>query len=165
MGEKCREACQCKRHTPTEESKEKRSRRMAEIWEDPDSSHNSEERHQKLVDSLRGRAQEFTVSEGYRILGNQWDHPLAASGALAEHRKVLWEKLGCESLDCEHECYWSCGRVLTWGGIHGICADHLDGDTLNNDPENLVPSCIGCNTNRARAGDPLDWCPRSRTSS
>lgn len=80
-------------------------------------------------------------------------------GQLAEHRLVLWEKLGCKSLDCEHECHWSCGKTLTWSdGRLGIQADHLDGDTLNNNPENLVVSCVRCNVERGRAGNPVSWC-------
>lgn len=51
MGEKCREGCKCKRHTHTEESKQKRSKRMREIWEDLNSPHNSEERRQRLTNS------------------------------------------------------------------------------------------------------------------
>lgn len=31
---------------------------------------------------------------------------------------------------------------------HSVNVDHLDGDRLNNDPDNLVPSCGWCNTNR-----------------
>lgn len=80
-------------------------------------------------------------------------------GQLAEHRLVLWEKLGCKSLDCEHECHWSCGKTLTWSdGRLGIQADHLDGDTLNNNPENLVVSCVRCNVERGRAENPVSWC-------
>lgn len=77
-------------------------------------------------------------------------HPLTGSGDLSgrvfEHRLVLWEKLGCESLDCQHECHW-CGKPLTWTTIK---ADHVDEDKTNNDPENLVPSCNGCNITRSK---------------
>lgn len=100
----------------------------------------------------------YVDCDGYFILCGQDSHPLAYTGGmLAEHRKVLYDRLGCESLDCEHECYWGCGKVLTWGGTYGICADHLDGDKLNNDPENLVPSCSGCNTKRRFEGNPVVW--------
>lgn len=75
-------------------------------------------------------------------------HPLTGSGELSgrafEHRVVLWNTLGCNSLDCAHPCHW-CGKTLTWVNLK---ADHLDGDRLNNDPANLVPSCNGCNIKR-----------------
>lgn len=32
------------------------------------------------------------------------------------------------------------------GPVGSHVADHLDDDRLNNDPANLVPSCIPCNT-------------------
>jgi hypothetical protein len=44
-----------------------------------------------------------------------------------------------------------CGKAaLEWGGRGGnsIVVDHLDDDPLNNDPENLVPSCTQCNASR-----------------
>lgn len=84
---------------------------------------------------------------GYRALSGQHDHPLADSdGCVTEHRKVLYDKIGSGP----HLCYWGCGAVLSWGTIHGICVDHLDGDTMNNDPGNLVPSCFLCNIMRGR---------------
>jgi hypothetical protein len=67
------------------------------------------------------------------------------NGEVLEHRRVLYDAIG----PGPHECHWSgisgCGKVLEWGGTGGIQADHLDGDKLNNDPTNLVPSCLGCN--------------------
>lgn len=93
-------------------------------------------------------------------------HPLTGKGELSgnafEHRVVLWDKLGCQFLDCEHSCHW-CGKLLTWATIK---ADHIDGDGLNNDPENLVPSCNSCNICRGKAGSPADWTPkRSKVNS
>lgn len=78
------------------------------------------------------------------VLCNQYEHPLSRGGQLEEHRKVLYDKIG----PGPHYCHWDCGKLLEWGGIRGICSDHLDGDTLNNDPENLVPSCVVCNRQR-----------------
>lgn len=87
----------------------------------------------------------YIDKDGYRWLTMQQGHPLAGgSGGLAEHRKVLYEKIG----PGEHSCHW-CGKSLGWGTIHGIIADHLDGDILNNDPNNLVASCFSCNMLRA----------------
>ncbi|QDF18805.1 HNH endonuclease [Gordonia phage SCentae] len=91
----------------------------------------------------------FSKSRGYFVRTGVI-HPLTGKGELSgnvyEHRLVLWDKLGCESLDCRHECHW-CGRELTWATLK---ADHVDEDKTNNDPENLVPSCNGCNTYRGR---------------
>ena len=83
---------------------------------------------------------------GYRDLHMQQGHPLARSGGLlGEHRKVLYDKIG----PGEHPCYW-CGRTLSWGGLDGIVVDHIDEDRLNNDPNNLVPSCNPCNIGRGK---------------
>ena len=90
--------------------------------------------------------------EGYRILTGQ-RHPLAVEGAVAEHRKVLYDAIG----PGPHECHWGCGRLLEWGGRDGIHADHLDGDKTNNTPENLVVSCGPCNCLRAYDGNPRNW--------
>lgn len=92
------------------------------------------------------------INGGYRIIGAKPDHPLAGPKELAEHRKVLYEAIGSGS----HGCHW-CGRMLEWGGIQGIIPDHINGDTLDNRAENLVPSCTSCNMRRGRAGNPPDW--------
>ena len=86
------------------------------------------------------------LEAGYWYLTSKHDHPLARTdGTVAEHRKVLWDKIGAGF----HSCHWGCGRLLTWGGLlQGICADHLDRDRSNNAPENLVPSCYLCNWRR-----------------
>lgn len=80
---------------------------------------------------------------GYCYLTGQQEHPLAIRGAVAEHRKVLYDKIG----PGPHPCHW-CRKMLYWGGHDGICVDHLDDDKSNNDPENLVPSCSPCNSLR-----------------
>lgn len=77
-------------------------------------------------------------------------HPLADTrGRVHLHRMVLWDKLDGKGAPC----YW-CQRDLVWrrsrGGADTLNADHLDGDQQNNDPNNLVPSCRGCNGNRGR---------------
>lgn len=83
----------------------------------------------------------YFMMGGHRYLTQQQGHPLASKkGQLAEHRKVLYDKIGVGP----HPCHW-CGKLLVWGGILGLNVDHLDGDKLNNDSENLVPSCCGCN--------------------
>ena len=100
----------------------------------------------------------YVSINGYRVLTGVVNHLLCLvdsgiSGKVFEHRKALWEKLGCQSLNCVHECHW-CGASLSWDSIH---SDHLNGDKLDNDPENLVPSCMSCNMRRGRAGNPVAW--------
>lgn len=71
-------------------------------------------------------------------------HPLSyASGRVRVHRAVLWDKIGAGP----HPCHW-CGQELDWFTKPLIQADHLDSDTHNNDPANLVPACAGCNGTR-----------------
>lgn len=109
----------------------------------------SQEHRQKLADVLRGQwnghpATGSYYQDGYRYLTGQQDHPLASSSdCVAEHRVVLYEKIG----PGPHPCHW-CGGLLGWGGKSGINVDHLDNDKLNNDPDNLVPSCGNCNRQR-----------------
>jgi len=70
--------------------------------------------------------------------------------AVYEHKYVLYEKIG----PGPHPCHW-CGTELNWlpGNRAGvIIADHLDGNGRNNNPDNLVVSCNGCNTIRSRTG-------------
>lgn len=82
---------------------------------------------------------------GYRII-KAHGHPVATSqGKAYEHRVVLYEKLG----QGPHPCHW-CGKRMPWkgGAAVAINVDHLDGDRLNNSPDNLVASCLDCNTKR-----------------
>lgn len=81
-------------------------------------------------------------------------HPLAMKwGYVLEHRFVLYESIGPGS----HPCHW-CKATVSWGapgtgnrskGV--LVVDHMDGDKLNNDIGNLVPSCNGCNISRSNA--------------
>lgn len=80
-------------------------------------------------------------------------HPLAGvRNQVRRARVVLYAVLGGQ----DAPCHW-CGRPLRWlsgkdarGAPGCLCADHLDGDTQNDSPENLVPACLGCNANRHR---------------
>lgn len=85
-------------------------------------------------------------------------HPVAwQNGDAYVHRVVLYDKIG----PGVHLCHW-CGRELQWNvqGIHRLIADHLDGDTHNNAPGNLVPSCRRCNSERSRRPDFLTHCDK-----
>jgi hypothetical protein len=74
-------------------------------------------------------------------------HPLANSvGIVPVARAVLFDKIGYGP----HLCRW-CSTPIHWSidprrnGRTHIQADHVDGDTLNDDPANLVQSCAPCN--------------------
>lgn len=75
-------------------------------------------------------------------------HPIAPkSGKVYVHRLALFDKIG----DGEHPCHW-CGTLLRWRvtdeGETPLVVDHLNNDTGDNDPDNLVPACHACNTRR-----------------
>lgn len=92
---------------------------------------------------------------GYRILTGHQHHPLAChNGEIKEHRKVLYDLLGAG----EHDCHL-CGKVLDWAEM---VVDHLDGDPLNNSPENLMPACRKCNWDRQNplSSGNRDYCVR-----
>ena len=91
--------------------------------------------------------------KGYIILTGQQGHPLASPrGILREHRKVLYGEIG----PGEHPCHW-CGEEISWEA-RTLVPDHLDWNTSNTDPENLVPACYPCNS--ARKNPQTDrWVP------
>lgn len=69
---------------------------------------------------------------------------------MGEHRLVLWGKIGPGShpcYHCAHPVSWAPGMKTSKGAL---VVDHLDHDTWNNDPGNLVPSCHQCNQKRKR---------------
>lgn len=75
-------------------------------------------------------------------------------GRISEHRFLLYQKIGPGPHSCTHcgsGINWMPGRKTAQGAL---IVDHLDGNHRNNDINNLVPSCHGCNINRGR-GDQL----------
>lgn len=111
-----------------------------------------ERRSKSIAKALRGNyhglpAKGWTTDKnGYVVLTQERGHPLVRTGNnLYLHRKVLYEKIG----PGPHKCHW-CSEELEWGGWEGIQGDHLDGDILNNNPDNIVPSCGLCNRTGAR---------------
>ncbi len=107
----------------------------------------SPERRRKSSLTKGGTGEGWRIEGGYKVLTGVYDHPLSPkTGVVFEHRKVLYDKIGPGT----HKCHWDCGKILSWGGKSGINTDHLDGDQLNNEPDNLVPSCFGCNRSGKR---------------
>jgi len=101
-----------------------------------------------MAATLRVRPHKRPDREPCTVVMHLPSHPLAgAQGKVGAHRVALFEKLG----PADQPCHW-CGLVLPWlgGAAKAINADHLDGDRLNNDPRNLVPACLQCNTKRGR---------------
>lgn len=95
----------------------------------------------------------YITASGYVALTMQYEHPLAVGNSeVLEHRAVLYSEIGPGS----HNCHW-CGIQVSWGC--GLVVDHLNGDRVDNTPENLVPSCDSCNLVRGMVGNPTDWRP------
>jgi len=84
--------------------------------------------------------------DGYLVVRGA-GHLLATSqDKLLAHRGVLYDAIG----PGPHPCHW-CARSLPWQGKTAadcINVDHLDFNRLNNARQNLVPSCLDCNTKR-----------------
>lgn len=95
----------------------------------------------------RAKASRMTPA-GY-LLVDARNHPLAnGDGYAYEHRLVLYERIG----PGWHPCHW-CATPITWdvrrtGEAGCLTVDHLDTGRSNNVSENLVPSCIQCNSAR-----------------
>lgn len=107
-----------------------------------------------LTQHRGGPGKSFCIDrDGYKVLYGSLiaGHPLSSGKkdeAIGEHRVVLYNKIG----HGPHKCWW-CGVEIEWKSSdirRSIHSDHLDGDTLNNDPSNLVPSCQRCNRSGAR---------------
>lgn len=79
------------------------------------------------------------------------NHPIATkNGRVLLHRAALYDKIG----PGEHPCHW-CGEIVSWEKSYpkhpdALIVDHLDHDRHNYSPENLVPACNPCNSQRRR---------------
>lgn len=77
-------------------------------------------------------------------------HPLSSKHGIAyEHRVVLFDAIGAG----KHSCHW-CNLAVEWlpKGSPGILVvDHVNEDKADNRIENLVPSCLSCNSARSMA--------------
>lgn len=108
------------------------------------SMHRMRVRRSGSTDDPRQRNNRLLV-KGYWLV-YQPDHPLLThKGYVGEHRVVLYDKIGPGS----HACVW-CGTEISWEGFRwdGIIVDHLDRNSENNSPDNLVPACNLCNFHR-----------------
>lgn len=93
----------------------------------------------------------ISVSHGRRYLSTYVpDHPLAAkNGKAYVHRVVLYDSIG----PGPHPCHW-CAKPVDWvakGQPDCLHVDHLNNIGDDNDPANLVPSCMPCNGARGSA--------------
>lgn len=80
------------------------------------------------------------------------NHPIAPpSGTLSYSRIVLFDQIGFGP----HDCFW-CGTEIDWKyGLEPgtLVIDHLDFNTQNIWPENLVAACVNCKNRRSRKRD------------
>lgn len=102
------------------------------------------------TDTAVGTSPTPTASHGRRYKSMTWrHHPLAGkNGKVYIHRVVLYDMIGPGT----HPCHW-CQTPVTWApkGTPGILIpDHINGYGDDNRPENLVPSCMSCNTTRGQ---------------
>lgn len=90
------------------------------------------------------------LSVGYKTITRR-GHPIAFNGKIKVHRLALYEKIG----PGPHPCHW-CGKLVDWmPGKHpstagSLISDHVDEDVSNNSADNLVPSCVACNSGRSK---------------
>ena len=77
------------------------------------------------------------------------DHFLASgNGVVSQARVICWESQGrLPSTQC-HWCDWEVWWKATGGQVQAQ-ADHLNSNSIDNRPENLVPACYWCNVLRS----------------
>ena len=101
-----------------------------------------------LFATRRATAEDPTYLDkrGYWVERWHTGHVLAMNnGHIRRARRELFDKIGYGP----HLCRW-CGRHINWGrrGQVMLTVDHLDWDNQNDDPANLEPSCVSCNSKR-----------------
>ena len=150
----CEPGCTCKRHDPKKIEENVAIRRILGGYIHPDDC-TCGVHTEKILYARRGKrtneipAIGYYLSKGYIVLTGQQEHPLGdKNGHLTKHRKVLFDAIG----PGDHECHW-CGKLVNWDTEDynlKLHVDHLDEDKLNNNLDNLVPSCFVCNIKRGR---------------
>lgn len=109
----------------------------------------------KIHGSIDGDPNRNKPGEGTLLETGYWadhdkSHPLARrNGMVLRHRKLLFDKIG----PGWHQCYWCDDKIKWTVGFttlkdQPIVVDHVNGDKQDNDLDNLVASCIPCNTGR-----------------
>lgn len=132
---------------PTAETCQK----ISDGWSE-ESRQAASERRKGLRFNGKSSAVGFYINAGgYKTLTGMIGHPLSSrKNDVLEHRYVLYEKIGPGPHQCHYINEFGCGKsALEWGGHGGICVDHLDRNRQNNNPENLVPCCLSCNSKMA----------------
>lgn len=118
-------------------------------------SHNEKGKYCSFECSVKGRGQRKPETvKSYRPLRTAKGHPIAPpSGLVPVARLNLYDKIG----PGVHPCNW-CDDPVSWDAPRyspeELMADHVDWNTSNDAPGNLVPSCNTCNSNR-RSGQ--EW--------
>lgn len=87
-------------------------------------------------------------TQGYYVAYDP-NHPVSdRDGNIYVHRQVLYDKIG----PGHHLCHY-CGTEIRWAkgrGGNRLTVDHIDAVKTNNDPDNLVPCCLPCNSRKVR---------------
>jgi hypothetical protein len=90
------------------------------------------------VNAARGVWESSTGYLCTRMNGHPWAAP---DGRIYLHRAVFHESFGAGP----HKCHWCMKWIKSPKQLN---VDHRDGNRKNNSPNNLLPSCLGCNTRR-----------------
>lgn len=147
----CTPECTCGKHRRTPKSIEHRQKIAQALRGRTHSDDHRRKNSEAKMGTHRGKPakKRFLDKNGYIMNTGRQEHPLSKpDGVLAEHREVLYAKIGPGIHDCSY-----CGKKISWKPVEGelmLCVDHLDNNPANNAPQNLTPSCSPCNWQRGR---------------